>query len=39
MVRVSSKAAIIISSGTPNKRLKFLEDFTDNNHKIEYFEL
>eukprot|EP00347_Sterkiella_histriomuscorum_P017991 403347204 len=39
MVRVSSKAAIIISSGTPAKRLQPLLDFTNNEHKIEYFEL
>ena len=30
MVRVSSKAAIVISSGTPDKRLRYLEEFTEN---------
>lgn len=39
MVRVSSKAVVIISSGTPEKRLKFLEEYTDYNNKIEHFEL
>jgi hypothetical protein len=39
MVRVSSEAVVIISSGTPEKRLKFLQEYTDNKHKIEHFEL
>ena len=39
MVRVSRKAVVIISSGTPEKRMKFLKEYTENKHRIEYFEL
>lgn len=39
MMRVASKAVVIVSSGTPEKRLKYLEEYTNNEHKIEYFEL
>ena len=39
MVRVASKAVVIISSGTPEKRMKFLKEFTDFKYNIEYFEL
>jgi hypothetical protein len=39
MVRVSRKAVIIVSSGTPDKRLPFLTEFTQGKCKIEHFEL
>ena len=39
MVRVAKKAVVIVSSGTPDKRMKFLKEYTQNKHKIEYFEL
>ena len=39
MVRVASKAVVIISSGTPEKRMKFLKEYTNNKHKIEHYEL
>lgn len=39
MMRVASKAVVIISSGTPDKRMKFFEEYTDNKYKIEHFEL
>jgi hypothetical protein len=39
MLRVSTKAAILISSGVPDKRLPYLEEFTEGKLKIEHFEL
>lgn len=44
MVRVSREAVVIISSGTPEKRIKFFEEFTEPlTHlwkiKIEHFEI
>jgi protoheme ferro-lyase len=39
MLRVSSKAVIIISNGTPEKRLPYLEEFTEGKSTIEHFEL
>ena len=39
MIRVSSKATVIISSGTPEKRLPLLNEVIDGKHKVEYFEL
>jgi hypothetical protein len=39
MMRVSRKAVVIISSGTPDKRLPFLIGFTEGLYKIEHFEL
>jgi hypothetical protein len=41
MVRVSREAVVIISSGVPSKRLKYLEQFTEGGPKvrIEYFEI
>ena len=39
MVRVSRIATIIVSSGTPEKRLPNLLKFTNNLYKIEYVEL
>ncbi len=39
MLRVASTAAIIISSGTPNKRLHLLHEWTGGNKRIEHFEL
>jgi len=39
MVRVSRKGVIIVSSGTPEKRLPFLTEFTKGKCKIEHFEL
>eukprot|EP00350_Pseudokeronopsis_sp_OXSARD2_P008188 CAMPEP_0170553702 /NCGR_PEP_ID=MMETSP0211-20121228/11534_1 /TAXON_ID=311385 /ORGANISM="Pseudokeronopsis sp., Strain OXSARD2" /LENGTH=166 /DNA_ID=CAMNT_0010862207 /DNA_START=334 /DNA_END=834 /DNA_ORIENTATION=- len=44
MVRVSREAVIIISSGTPEKRMQFFEDFTapfneQNKITIEHFEI
>jgi protoheme ferro-lyase len=39
MLRVSAKAVVLISSGTPDKRLPFLEEFTEGKMKIDHFEL
>ena len=40
MLRVSRKAVVIISNGTPDKRLPYLLSFTDpSTHTILHFEL
>lgn len=39
MLRVSTKGVVLISSGTPEKRVPFLEEFTEGKCKIEHFEL
>lgn len=39
MLRVSSKAVVLISSGIPEKRMPLLEEFTEGKLKIEHFEL
>jgi hypothetical protein len=39
MYRVSSRALIFISSGTPEKRLPYLREFLGETSRIEHFEL
>ena len=39
MLRVSRKAVVIVSSGTPEKRIPYLTEFTDGRYKIDQIGL